>query len=210
MCPDRQIISLYFDMELPSPWKEKMEAHLKSCPKCQAELARYRQLGESLKDLNEESIQAASQRVWKKLGTTEFVSESIVYKKYNNALYGNRKGLWRKSINLPLPVAVAALLAIVFSLVFTFMRSGNTTNDAVAIMPEQLNPIAQEWSSTVMGDDLATFFPAMDMEFLLQQIINQNEGDFVIVRLPENRRFSRAGQPTLINAADYSRSRAHR
>jgi anti-sigma factor RsiW len=41
MCPDRQILSVYLDEELPSPWKEKMEAHVSSCAECQAVLEKY-------------------------------------------------------------------------------------------------------------------------------------------------------------------------
>ena len=203
MCPDRQIISLYFDMELPSPWKEKMEAHLESCPKCRSELARYTNLGKSLKDLHEGSIQAAQDRVWEKIAAPELITNKV-YK------HRTRKSIWNRSITLPLPAAAAALLLIVFSLAFTFTRSANPSNDAVAAASESLTPIAQEWSSTVLGDDLAAIFPALDMDIFLEHIIGQNEGDFVVVRLPENSRFSRSGQPTLINAADYSRSRAHR
>ena len=206
MCPDRQIISLYFDKELPSPWKEKMETHLESCPKCQAELSRYCHLGKSLKDLQEGNMQEAQERVWKKLGA----SELSVNEAYKNTFYRTKKSIWSRSVTLPLPVAAAALLAIVFSLVFTVMRTERQPNDAVALAPEQLTPIAQEWSSTVLGDDLAVIFPSLDMDIFIQHIIGQNEGDFVVVRLPESRRFSRTGQPTLINAADYSRSRVHR
>ena len=206
MCPDRQIISLYFDKELPSPWKEKMETHLESCPKCQAELSRYRQLGENLRDLQEGNMQAAQERVWKKLSAPEL----IVNEGYKTNFYRTKKSIWSRSITLPLPVAAAAILAIVFSLVFTLMRTNNISHDAVAVVPEQVTPIAQEWSSTVLGDDLATIFPTMDMDIFLHHIMDQSEGDFIVVRLPESRRFSRTGQPTLINAADYSRSRVHR
>ena len=206
MCPDRQIISLYFDNELPSPWKEKMEAHLLSCPKCQEELSRYNQLGISLKSLHEENMQAAQERVWKKLSTPKEYSNEV----HNNTFYRTKKGFWNRSINLPIPVAAAALLAIAFTLVFTVMRTQNHNQDAVALAADSLTPIAQQWSSTVLEDDLVTIFPAMDMDFFLQQLIEQNEGDFVIVRLPENSRFSRTGQPTLVNAADYPRRRGHR
>ncbi|GHU05470.1 hypothetical protein FACS1894147_11680 [Spirochaetia bacterium] len=50
MCPDRQILSLYHDDELPSPWKEKLESHVASCPACAARLAQYRDLSRVLLD----------------------------------------------------------------------------------------------------------------------------------------------------------------
>ena len=73
MCPDSQIISLYYDEELPSPWKEKMEAHLEACASCRAVLAGYGRLGKGLAALNhpEEFVATAQDRVWEKLSVPE-------------------------------------------------------------------------------------------------------------------------------------------
>ena len=203
MCPDRQIVSLYIDEELPSPWKEKMEAHLQSCPKCQAELARYRQLGDKVQNLQDESLHAAQERVWNKLNTFEFILSNS-----RGRQTGNINRLWRRTITLPLPVAAAALVLIAFTLVFTLVIGNLGTADSM--MADNTPTSVQEWSSTLLGDDLGTILPTLDMDDFLQYILNQDEGDFVVVRLPETSRFSRTGQPALINAADYSRSRMNR
>ena len=211
MCPDREIISLYIDNELLSPWKEKMESHLKSCPKCQKEFDRYKLLGETLGSLDDGSLQAAQERVWKNL-CNEAVERSVPrlikssQERTDDWRFG-RKKLWKRTITLPLPVAAAVLLMIAFPLAFNLMRNYANSNDSTALMQEQPTPITQEWS---VSDDYGTILPALDMDDFLQLLINQNEGDFVIVRLPENSRFSRVGQPTLINASDYSRRRMHR
>ena len=197
MCPDRQIISLYFDKELPSPWKEKMEAHLGSCPKCQAELAGYRQLTESLLDLQEGNMQVAQERVWQKLtAPAEWRT--------------GKKKLMHRTVTLPLPAAAAALLVIAFSLVFIFMRADSSPHDSVAVLPDQSYQTVSEWSGTLLGDDHETILPTLDMNDFLQYLLSQNEGDFVVVRLPESSNFSRTGRPTLVNAADYSGGFARR
>jgi len=38
MCPEPQLISIYLDNELPSPWKEKLESHLAECSSCREKL----------------------------------------------------------------------------------------------------------------------------------------------------------------------------
>jgi anti-sigma factor RsiW len=40
-CPDSDLYSAYTDGEVPSPWKEKLEAHIASCPACQRRAGRY-------------------------------------------------------------------------------------------------------------------------------------------------------------------------
>lgn len=43
-CPDSDLYSAWVDGEVPSPWKEKLEAHLASCPKCKARAERFRNM----------------------------------------------------------------------------------------------------------------------------------------------------------------------
>ena len=207
MCPDRQIISVYIDNELLSPWKEKMEAHLESCPKCRTELNKYKLLRETLGSIDHGTAETAQKRVWEKLNTPELISGGNV--KIAEWRFG-RKRLWNRTVTLPLPAAAAALLIFAFSFAIILMNNGSGTTEPVTVVAEQLNPIVQEWSGTLLGDDHDMILPTLDMDDFLQFLINQNEGDFVLVRLPETSRFSRTGQATLISASDYSRSRIHR
>lgn len=41
-CPDSDLFSAYVDGEVPSPWKEKLEAHASSCPECAKRTERYK------------------------------------------------------------------------------------------------------------------------------------------------------------------------
>jgi hypothetical protein len=184
MCPEPKLISLYYDGELPSPWKEKMEAHLNSCAGCQSVLAGYRSLGDHFRDLPEKTTRAAQERVWKKLTMPELVASGN-----QDRWAGNR--VWNRSVTLPLPVAAAAVFIIVVSLAFVGIRGMRQS-------PAQ-NSVA------TIGLDEQEILPIHDMTDVLQYLTGLDNGDFMVIRLPESRKFSRTGEPALINAADYSR-----
>ena len=43
-CPNKDVHSIYLDNELPLEYMEEYEAHVKNCPKCQAQLSKLRGL----------------------------------------------------------------------------------------------------------------------------------------------------------------------
>ena len=224
MCPDRQIFSLYVDGELPSPWKEKLETHLADCQQCRTAVARYRNLGETLRDLPEDTVLRAQERVWKKLTAPELVTAS-------ESLYRQRtmKRVWRRSITLPLPAAAVAAAAVVIVVAFfalTGVRGGSqnlpsqqpiaaanmgaANTGAVNMSAANIgtpNIGAANIDAANIGFDDYTTVPVQNMNDVLKYLSSQENGDFMVVRLPESTRFSRTGEPTLINAADYSRTR---
>ena len=211
MCPDRQIISLYLDGELPSPWKEKMGAHLETCPQCRAILAGYGKLGEKLRCVPDESGQAAMERVWAKLCFSKPLTEAGTAFPGKFSAPENRTELpfrqdGRKkqirfryrTVTLPLPVAAASAAAVLIIVGF------------FALMGIRGGGFSQSHDQMVaagIGLDDQGMVPLDDMSEVLQYLSSQDNGDFMVIRLPESRRFSRPGEPTLINAADYSRTR---
>jgi anti-sigma factor RsiW len=187
MCPDRQILSVYLDGELPSPWKEEMEAHLTRCPECRAKLERYRRLSAFIAD-NRRDLSAERERVWLKLG---------------KAVSGIRCGdygaryFWRQSVAVPLPalIAAAALLIATFTLAIT-----NYTAKKAA-------PAVDTVAAAGISLDVQEIVPvAADMNSFLRYLESEDSADFMIIRLPETRSFSNPGQPTIIKASDYLRS----
>ena len=196
MCPDRQIISLYIDGELPSPWQEKMEAHLQSCEKCRAALAGYRVLGERLRDLPEETVASAGERVWKKLGVADDQMPAAPAARDREWRIRPARRIWSRTVTMPLPAAAAAAVVIIIAFVaLAGLRSGGPA------VPHEAPAMAG------IGFDDYTTIPLQDMAGVLGYLSSQDNGDFMVVRLPESRNFSRSGDPTLINAADYSRTR---
>jgi anti-sigma factor RsiW len=181
MCPDRQIISVYLDQELPSPWKEKFEAHLEGCPRCRARLDRYRALSNALTAEGDISrIVEKRETVWRKIGTAEYP--------------GPRRTFWFRSVSIPLPVAAAAAAVLVFA--FVMLISGRTV------------PVSQN-TAVAAGLDVQDI-PAADINGVLQYLGNEDMGDIVIIRLPESKSFTSLGEPALIRAADYSRRNSSR
>ncbi|MDR2020293.1 MAG: zf-HC2 domain-containing protein [Treponema sp.] len=183
MCPDRQILSVYHDGELPSPWKEKMESHLEACPECRDRLDRYRLI---LRDLTveESSIEAPKERIWRSL---------------NDRIRGpgfRPHRFWSRTVPVPLPAAAAAAAVLVFALAMLFAgRSFVKVEDV---------PVAAG-----MGVDLQNI-PASDFNGMFQYLGGEDSADIVIIRLPESRSFTSLGEPALVKAADYSRSGAQR
>ena len=208
MCPERQIISVYVDGELPSPWREKLEAHLESCGECRVALAKYKNLNGCMLELPEKTVEAARERVWEKLASSG-ISESIGQPiKQNREEISQRqiravKKVWNSRISLPLPAAAAACLIIA-----VFLAVAGTRVSRQSIPQEIPQEIAvsapiQEYMP-LFGDD-QDILPIQDINGVLQYLSSQEYGDFVVLRLPETRTFSRIGEPALINATDYSR-----
>ncbi|MDR1108855.1 MAG: zf-HC2 domain-containing protein [Spirochaetaceae bacterium] len=190
MCPNRQLLSVYYDEELPPPWKEKMEAHLAGCPECRNILVRYRSF--ALDRDREEAVrnapmEAAKTRVWQNLAP---LAEKEAPRMPRNTL-------WRRSVSLPLPLAaaMAALVVAAFTLVLR-------NRPAPMTVPQEII------SANGMGLDLQGIAPVSDIRGVFQYL--SNEDDVVILRLPESKSFVSYGEPLYIKGEDYSRSTPHR
>jgi anti-sigma factor RsiW len=198
MCPDRQIISLYLDGELPSPWDGKMEAHLESCEKCRAILAGYRNIrnylsGNDEKALEEKTLSDAQERVWQKIAAPR----PVIFREGRKA--EGRKAseinrIWSRNISLPLPVAAAAALVFIVFFVLAGARG----------LPRPAPVLQDQAAASNIGLNDKEMVNIQDMTGVLQYLSSQDYGDFMVIRLPESRTFSRTGEPALINAADYS------
>jgi anti-sigma factor RsiW len=175
MCPDRQILSVYFDQELPSPWKEKLEAHLAECPACRARLDGYALLSRRLAE-SAPSPGNRGEDLWRRFRETRGPA---------------RRRLWLRSVSVPLPAAAAAAAALVFA--FAMLLSGRP---AARIHD---TAVAAEMGLDVQG------IAAQDISGVLKYLGSEDTADIVIIRLPESKSFTSLGEPTIIKAADYSR-----
>jgi hypothetical protein len=187
MCPDRQILSLYFDGELPSPWKEKLETHLEGCAGCRARLETYRGLSLASGTIGEDKMSAARDRVWSRLAAPPPVKPVE-----SGGLFPGGEGFWNRSVTLPLPAAAAIFIIIAFFAILALKPQG-------AVLISDTPPVA-----SVIDMDVPGIAPVSDMSGVLQYLSSQDTSEFVIIRLPESRSFSRFGEPALLKAADYS------
>jgi hypothetical protein len=136
-------------------------------------------------------IEAAGEQVWNNIPKT-------------TSRPGGRR-IWRRTVTLPLPAAAAAavLIIVIFLALSGIGRVApeRAAHDTMAsLMPDYLQVVA----------DNQGIVPVQDMADVLKYLSGQDYGDFMVIRLPESRSFSRLGEPALINASDYSRRTSSR
>ncbi len=194
MCPEPQLLSIYVDGELPSPWKEKMDAHLKECSSCREKFENFKKLREmfnkdaSAKRISESEIQSSKEKIWRNL---EAKRRFTPYPR-----------IWRRRISISIPAAAAAAVIIALITMF-FSGGGNILNNGLAGKKANLN----DKSNVILAaeEEIPGIIPAAtDLNGVLQYL-GADSSDIIILRLPESRNFSRAGEPAIIRAADYSR-----
>jgi hypothetical protein len=189
VCPDRQLLSVYFDGELPSPWKEKMESHIAGCPACARRLEAYRRVSLGKAAGDDAGLESAREQVWQKLEMVLGVDASP----------GSARtaAVWRRSVSIPFPaVAAAAAAAFVMIVALALLLVLRTSAEGMSGM-------------TFASDaeiDAPGIIPVADMEDVLQYLGSRDNGDIIILRLPESRNFVNYGEPAIIKAADYSRA----
>jgi anti-sigma factor RsiW len=179
MCPDPQILSVYFDKELPAPWNEKLKAHLDVCPHCRKKLENYQAFSSGFKSPKWEEAQ---NRVWSHIAGAGAGKIPV------------RGPIWTKRVSVPLPAAAAAAALLIVVLAFAVLRGppvSQGTQDAAF-------PAAADFSVTGI-------IPVSDINGVLQYLSDKDNGDYVILNLPESRNFSSSGEMTIIKAAEYSR-----
>ena len=205
MCPEPQLLSIYMDGELPSPWKEKMEAHLAECHECAQRYKNFRHLQEMFKKNNrqsrtyvesdgelrpttpdqalpEQDIESAKEKVWQKMASR---------RRYY------RRNIWGYKVSIPLPAVAAAAAVILVILTVLFIRGGSLLpHDSTSKSGFILASEEEEMPSIIPA--------AQDMNGLLQ-LLGTDGSDVLILRLPESRNFARSGEPAIIRAADYTR-----
>jgi len=218
MCPEPQLLSIYMDEELPSPWKEKMENHLSECSVCKSKLENFKRYQNLLKKDNavqrtiveknivkfpssdsetnadeqkseQEYMDAAKDRIWRRLSSRQRIKSNI--------------RIWNKRLSIPLPAAAAAAAAIVIVFIAAmWFNSGQVNNSGYAYQqPERAN------FYLTAEEDIPGIMPASNINDVLQYLSSDGT-DVIILRLPESRNFYRTGEPEIIRAADYQRNRS--
>ena len=195
MCPDRQLLSAYFDGEVPSPWKEKIEKHISNCPSCKEQLGTYKALSIELASDTEISGKAAQDRVWLSM-EQRFGTESLSAQSRTTGRTSTSRTLWQRRVSIPIPAAAAAVAAVALLFVALAFVLGTrvpvaTETPGMAILPDD-------------DFDMPAIIPVSDMNDVLQYLGIRDAGELLIMQLPESRNFVTNGEPAIIRAADYS------
>jgi len=120
MCPEQNLFSALCDGEVPSPWRERLEQHLLTCPTCAKRIQRWRAIGSVLRqpvpDLTDERLERSF--------------TTLLEKRQDAKLRGSGRAQWRldvarwlgTSVKVPLPALAAALFVTVFIPSFLAIR----------------------------------------------------------------------------------------
>ncbi len=220
MCPEPQILSIYMDGELPSPWKEKMESHLTECSVCREKFENFKRLQELFKkdthqrrtiverDVPEGALSfqadpealmlSSKEKVWRNLESRQrFRSNRSVRRSVHVRGYD----LMRRRLSVPLP-AVAAAAVVIALVTMLLVRSGSVNNSGFASIP--VEPAAKTASFMIAAEEeMPGVIPTADINSVLQYLGSERP-DVIILQLPESRNFLRSGEPAIVRAADYS------
>jgi len=213
MCPDPQILSIYTDGELPSPWKEKMESHLAECSVCGEKYKNFKSLQELFrKNTHDERtiVERASGHIPEEQRTEQELMEEAkakIWKKLQSRRrpvqrsYGNN--VWQRKVSVPLPAAAAAAVIIaLMTAVWIRGGSANNSNSGFASIPVENT---EKTSFTIAAEEeIPSVIPTSDLKSVLQYL-GGDRTDIIIIQLPENSNFLRSGEPAMIRSADYVR-----
>jgi len=200
MCPEPQLLSIYLDGELPSPWKEKLESHLAECSMCREKLANFRQLFSKTDALEEQKLmEETKDKIWRKLqlrrqmGTIRRRSRDY--------------SMWQRRISIPIPMAAAAAVVVMFMTAFVMFKGSSSNNNGYAYIPVDA-ATTERMGFTVAAEkeELPNIIPTADLSDVLQYL-GSERSEIIIIQLPENNSFFRVGEPAMIKAADYNTGR---
>jgi len=183
MCPDRQILSAYFDGEIDSPWDRAIADHLAGCERCRRVLEELEETRQLLRDEPVESFAAPMERVRRNLiAGVPPVMPAVP--------------AWRRRVELPIPVAVAAAMLIVaLGIGFAVMMSRSGMGYIRITRAPAGNT---EYQFAVPYDKV---------EALLKSVGGAAASSDDLMTLPKDVKLIPVGTPTMGREAEYPRKR---
>jgi anti-sigma factor RsiW len=210
MCPDAELLSAYFDHEIPSPYAERLAKHVESCPACQAKLAAFADLRATL----EPSVALPGQDLAQGEILRDLAGIQPGKKTAIKGSFSLGRELWGHSWQIPVPMAIAALLAVAIIPsvgVIAFSHSSprslaaakenfatTAPNAASSERPFAYAQPASDQSMDISGSE-ADF---SDIDSLLRYLDSSNTSITVNIQLPADRALEYSGAPRLRKVTD--------
>jgi len=180
MCPDHEILSAYFDGEVPSPWDRSIAEHVAGCAACAAWLAG---LDQTRRALSEEALpwRAPMERVRRRI-LSHVPSERP------------RVPVWRRQVSLPAPVALlAATLLLVFGI-------------SLAVLATRQNMgFVRITKAPAGGTEYQFAIPYDKVEALLKSVGGNDANIESVMTIPKNVRLTPVGEPRMGKADEFLR-----
>lgn len=180
MCPDAELLSAFTDGEVPSPWRERIAAHLEGCARCAATVEGFRGLSARLRSRGGLDEAAVASRIAARLGLGAGPSEGGL------RLLPTEAGRPRRGLALPLPAAAAAALALL---------GLGLVSGRVLLSPAALAR-APAPSPTLAIPTAGSGSPTMDS--LVRYLEAQNAPVSITIQLPANPAFTGGGAPMIV------------
>lgn len=134
-CPEKDILSIYLDKELPQAYVAELENHVESCPKCKARLEKLKAMHQSLSDdsksfvFDQKMLDDSYSRLQARLSYSSVTKKAVPFKtnKFKTAILSTATGV----------AVAAALVAIILPGYVKTGTSSKQFNDS------QFQPVAR-------------------------------------------------------------------
>lgn len=186
MCPDGETLSAYLDGEIGEPWNSTIRSHLETCDRCRQRLKTLQRIDHILLEDYAPDYLESMEKVKRRIQITQVAENSL------------RIPLWKRRISIPMPlgIAVAAILVLVFGLYFLFFMPQKNGMRFVKIKTEPSG-----------STEVQVAAPIEDIEQLLKSLDKSQFSKEVIIKLPGDSEFNMVGEPAIMRETEYYRGK---
>ncbi len=176
MCPDKSLLSAFFDREIDEPFNTELETHIAECDSCRRILDDFKTLRDNLCQETLPEALESKQETWQLL-RTRF-----------SRLYPIP--VWRRRFQIPAPLFAALAFLIILlgaGLVFSMYA------------PRRSSAFDTVTGTQFKAGEYATF------EAIIKYLDARGDGQTFVFTLPQDTKVQYWSEPKLIKAADYKR-----
>jgi len=180
MCPDKSILSAFYDGEVEGSWHGKIAMHHDECSLCRKETEQFKSISRSLNNESLPDFLAGKDRMFLE----------IINKARFRSL--GSKNIWHRHVSLPAPMVAAAAAMFIFLFGWSAYNSGLMN----AASPEQDLVELKENQTTI----IVNAYNLQDLEHLLES------DDFKpasYMSLPDSQTFKIFGDSQLIKSVSF-------
>jgi len=183
MCPDRQILSAYFDGEVGEPWARQIAEHAAGCPRCSAWLDHLEETRRVLAQDQRMEWRAPMERVRRRI---------LAHQPDGRP----RQSIWRRQMTLPVPVAaLAAALLLILGI-------------SLAVVSTRQNLGFIRITRAPAGDTEYQFaVPYEKVEALLKSVGGTDANIESVMTIPKNVKLVPVGEPRMGRADEFPRKK---
>jgi predicted anti-sigma-YlaC factor YlaD len=183
MCPDREILSAYFDGEIAAPWGREVEAHLAACSLCRGTLAGMENTRRLLRGEEGPEARAPMERVRRRILARAGTANP-------------RVSAWRRQVSLPLPVAVLAAALLLTLGISLAVLASRTSMGFIRVT-----------RAPAGGTEYQFAVPYDKVEALLKSMGGADANIESVMTIPKNVKLIPVGEPRMGKATEFTRKK---